>query len=265
MSLWFVTPAWQRYELTAVCLEQRRRAIEELRAVGIDAYQVVIADDENLDIARSVGAAIIECPNFASDGDTILGRRWNLGTEFAAREGAEWFVQIGSDSWIDPAFFVPLLDPDGPTLTSTTYAAVLPNRIACLSVSPKALEHAAGPYVFHRSLLEASRFAPCEERSLFTDTSTVAGIERSNGRRIEWQTRDVQRFQYVGFRMAPLMTTYKALKRRWLVRESLRPWELLRLFYPEDLVEQARLVMQKEIDRGPRRLDPNRHRVAADA
>lgn len=249
MSLWFITPAWQRYDLTAVCLEQRRRAIEALRRAGIDAYQVVVSDDENLDIARAAGAAVVECPNFAHNGDPILGRRWNLGMQFAARQDAEWFVQIGSDSWIDPAFFTPLSEPSK-TLTSTLYAAVTPTRIAALSVSPKALQHAAGPYVFHRDLLVAARFAPCEERSVFTDTSTVAGIERSNFTPIDWQTRDVHRFQYVGFRMAPLMTTYRALKRRWLIRESVRPWEILARHYPEDLVERARLVMQQESDHG---------------
>lgn len=241
MTLWFVTPAWQRYELTAICLEQRRRAIATLAEHGIEAHQVVIADDENLDIARSVGAATIECPN-EEDGKVILGRRWNLGTQYAAREGATWLVQIGSDSWIDPAFFVPLTEPEI-TLTSPAYAAVLPDRLAQLWVSPRNLTHAAGPYVFHRSLLEPSDFAPCEEHSLFTDTSTVGGIERTTGRPIAWQVRTVHPFQYVGFRMAPMMTTYRSLWRRWRVREHRHPWALLGSYYPADLVERARVVM----------------------
>lgn len=238
----FVTPAWQRYDLTAVCLEQRRRVIEALAGHGIDAFQVVIADDENLDIARAAGAATIECPN-AEDGQVILGRRWNLGTQFAAREGADWLVQIGSDSWIDPAFFLPLTEP-GVTLTSPAYAAVLAHRMAELWVSPGNLTHAAGPYVFHRSLLEPSDFAPCEEHSLFTDTSTVGGIERTTGRRITWQSRTIHPFQYVGFRRKPLMTTYRNLARRWLVREYRDPWPLLAQYYPPDLVERARRVMR---------------------
>lgn len=241
MSLWFVTPAFQRFALTEICLEQRRRVIAELAKHGIPAFQVVIADDENLDIARAAGAATIECPN-EEDGKVILGRRWNLGTQYAAREGAEWLVQIGSDSWIDPAFFLPLSEP-GVTLTSPAYAAVLPDRLAELSVSPRNLTHAAGPYVFHRSLLEPSDFAPCEAHSLFTDTSTVGGIERTTGRPVAWQVRTVHPFQYVGFRVPPLMTTYRSLWRRWRVRQHFNPWDVLGRYYPADLVERARVVL----------------------
>lgn len=241
-TLWFVTPAWRRYEMTALCLEQRRRVIEALAGHGIEAHQVVIADDENLDIARSVGAETVECPN-EEDGKVILGRRWNLGTQYAARQGAEWFVQIGSDSWIDPGFFLPLLSPEA-TLTSPAYAAVLPDRMAVLAVSPRNLRHAAGPYVFHRSLMAPSDFAPCEEHSLFTDTSTVAGIERTTGRPIKWVARTVHPYQYIGFRVAPMMTTYEALRNRWLTREYQDPWTVLRRAYPADLVERARVVME---------------------
>jgi len=242
VSLWFVTPAYQRFELTAVCLEQRNRVIAELAKHGIEAHQVVIADDENLDIARALGAATIECPN-TEDGRVILGRRWNLGTQFAAREGAEWLVQIGSDSWITTDYFVPLTKPDV-TLTSPAYVAVIPRRLALLSVSPQNLTHAAGPYVFHRSLMEPSDFAPCDEHSMFTDTSTVGGIERTTGKPVNWQVRTISPFQYVGFRHPPLMTTYRNLRRRWLVREMLHPWAVLSRYYPPDLVERARIVME---------------------
>ena len=56
-ALYFITPAFRRYELTAVCLEQHQRVIDELAKSGIEAHQVVVADDENLDIARSRGDA----------------------------------------------------------------------------------------------------------------------------------------------------------------------------------------------------------------
>lgn len=241
-SLWFVTPAWQRFEMTAICLEQRNRAIAELARRGIEAHQVVIADDDNLDVARGLGAAVIECPNFDDSGTAILGRRWNLGMQYAAAEGAEWIVQIGSDSWIDPAFFLPLPDTRR-TLTSTAYCAVQPGRMAQLKVSPQRIMHAAGPYVFHRSLLAPSRFAPCAETSNMTDTSTVLGIQKSTGRPIRWLPRTVHPFQYVGFRVEPMMTSYFALRRRWLVHEIDDPWPVLGSHYPQDLVERARLLM----------------------
>jgi hypothetical protein len=92
--------------------------------------------------------------------------------------------------------------------------------------------------------MEPSDFAPCDEHSLFTDTSTVGGIERTTGKPINWQVRTISPFQYVGFRQAPLMTTYHNLRRRWLVREMVHPWSILRQYYPADLVERARIVME---------------------
>ena len=240
-GIWFVTPAWGRYAITAVCLEQRRRVIAELAANGIEAHQVVIADDENLDTARALGADTVECPNALPDGTKILGRRWNLGMLHAAREGAEWIVQIGSDSWIATDYLLGPMDP-GLTRTSPAYCAVTPTRMARLMVAPSRMEHTAGPYVFHRSLLEPSGFASCEESSRFTDTSTIAGIVAS-GQEIRWQSVTVHPYQYVGFRVPPLMTTYRSLRRRWLVCE-MDPWKTLPRYYPPDLVTAARKAMQ---------------------
>ena len=106
MSMWFVTPAWQRYELTAVCLRQRQWVIEQLADHGIEARCVVVADDENLDIARALGFDVVEQRN-----DRGLGRKFNDGYEHAARAGATWIVPIGSDSWIDPRYFLPAPAP----------------------------------------------------------------------------------------------------------------------------------------------------------
>ena len=43
MSLWFVTPAWKREELTAVCLDQRLDVIRYLGTHGLEARCVVVA------------------------------------------------------------------------------------------------------------------------------------------------------------------------------------------------------------------------------
>ena len=101
MSVWFVTPAWRRFALSAVCFEQRRRVIDELAAHGIEAHCVVVADDRNLALAREAGFETVKRDN------RWLGSRFNDGIEYAGLHGAEWIVPIGSDSWIDPAYFLP--------------------------------------------------------------------------------------------------------------------------------------------------------------
>ena len=234
MNLWFVTPAWQRYEMTAICLEQRQRVIAELGEHGIEAHQVVIADDENLDIARSLGCATVERDN------DMVGRKFNDGMEYAGKEGAEWIVPIGSDSWIATDYFLDLEAPRY-TRTSEAYCSVRSDVLAELWVSPDRLEHSAGPYVFHRDLLEPVGFRPSAEGSVMVDTSTIRGIERR--RRIRWRPYTVHPFQYIGFRVSPMMTSHNRLVRRWGVRKH-DPWTTLRRYYPPDLVERARQAMR---------------------
>lgn len=221
--IFFVTPAWGRYELTAVCLEQRKLVIDHLATEGLEAHCVVIADDENLDTARAIGFDTVEQNN---DG---LGRRFNDGMQYAGEHGAEWIVPIGSDSWIDPAYFLPL--PHN-TRTSGMYAAVAADRMALLDVGG----NGAGPYMFHRSLLEGCGFRPAEDHlKRNIDSSTIRGI----GRPITWERRDLHSMQYIGFRGVPHITRYEDLKNIWGVSEVHDPLTALSEHYPADLVSRA--------------------------
>ncbi|HYI66355.1 MAG TPA: hypothetical protein VEW95_05490 [Candidatus Limnocylindrales bacterium] len=229
-SLYFVTPAWQRFELTAICLEQRRRVIDELAGHGIEAQCVVIADDENLDTARALGFETVERDN------EWLGRRFNDGMQHAGYHGADWIVPIGSDSWIDAAYFTPLPRATR-TRTSGMYAPVELARLAELRVGRRG----AGPYMLHRSLLEPIAFRPAiDEITRRVDSSTVRGIPGP----IRWERRDLHPLQYIGFRLPPLITEYDRLWERWGVVERTDPWEQLATVYPIDLVERARQAME---------------------
>lgn len=232
-GIWFVTPAYQRYALSEVCFEQRARVIATLKEQGIEAHCVVVADDENVDIARSFGFSVVEQNN------EWLGRKFNDGMQFAGRRGAEWVVPIGSDSWIDPAYFLPL-PHKWRTRSSRLYCVVTADRLGELSVADV---KGAGPYVFQRFQLQRTRFRPAkDELARGVDRSTVESI-----RSINWEQQDVHPFQYVGFRGEPHLTPYEGLVKRWGVREHTDPWAILARHYPQDLVDRARgvLTMQK--------------------
>jgi hypothetical protein len=233
VSIWFVTPAWRRYALSAVCFEQRRRVIETLAAAGVEAHCVVIADDANLDIARSCGFEVVERDN------RYLGRKFNDGMEYAGTHGATWIVPIGSDSWIDPAYLLPLPEP-GETRTSPLYTVVMANRLAELRVKDG---RGAGPFMIHRDLLAPCGFRPSKDdlpRGI--DTATLRGI-RAKGGVIEWRERNLHAYQYVGFRGKPTLSSYGYLKGHHGVRERLNPWAVLTAHYPVDLVKRARLAL----------------------
>lgn len=228
MSLWFVTPAWQRYELSGICFEQRARVIDTLAAEDIEAHCIVVADDENLDLARAVGFDTVERDN------EWLGRKFNDGIEYAGFHGATWIVPIGSDSWIDPAYFLPM--PERGTRTSHLYCAVTDERLGELRVtSPSGV----GPYMLHRSQLLRSGFRPArDDIGRYIDSSTIKGLDAPP----DWRFRDVHPYQYVGFRGEPHLTSYERLMARWGVAEH-DPWPILARYYPVDLVQRARAAL----------------------
>lgn len=224
--IYFVTPAWGRFALSNVCFEQRRRVIETLAAAGVEARCVVVADDENLDLARACGFDVVEQSN------EWLGRKFNDGMEYAGEHGADWIVPIGSDSWIDPAYFLPL--PERGTRTSPAYCVVERNRMAELMVRDA---KGAGPYMFPRALLAPSFRPAVDELHRGIDASTVRGLEP------DWQPRTLHPFQYVGFRGTPHLSSYGYLRGHHGVREHRAPWDVLARHYPPELVRQARAAL----------------------
>jgi hypothetical protein len=232
MSIWFVTPAWQRFEITAICLEQRRRMIDKLNSWGHEAYSVVVADDDNLDTAQKFGFSTVKTNN------DWLGRKFNDGIEYALQHGATWVVPIGSDSWLDP-WYLRELPPEVPDVvrTSELYSPVERDRLALLRVGGDA--NPAGPHCFHRDLLARRKGRPMPDRiNRNTDSNTLKAL-----RPFRWQKNDVQPLQYIGFRVKPYITEYEALWRAWGQVEHEQPWQMLKRYYDADLVDRAQAVM----------------------
>ena len=227
MSLWFVTPAYQRFDLTAVCLDQRLAVARYLAPYGIEVRCVVVADDDNLDLARERGMDTVEAPNVVSD-------KFNAGMAYAGEHGAAWIVPIGSDSWIDPQYFLGL--HKGTVRTSQWYCHVEADRLGEARVRKRG---GAGPYVFPRRVLEPVGFQPATAGLMrHVDSSTLAGLGPLTFRPFHRHP-----FQYIGFRVAPYITAYDSLMRLHGVQEHPKPWDLLRSYYPPELVERARQVV----------------------
>jgi glycosyltransferase involved in cell wall biosynthesis len=231
--IYFVTPAWQRFELTRVVLEQRRMVIDWLAERDVEAGCVVVADDANADIALELGFDVVRRKNYA------LGRKFNDGIEYAARNGAEWVVPIGSDSFIDPAYLFPL---PGPSVmrSSTLYALAEPGRLGRLQVKNAM---GVGPYMMPFAYLPKSLRPAAEYRKRGVDTSTIKGLRRRGWTR---EMVDLHPWQYVAFRRQggateghPQMNSYEKLYARLGVGEEYEVADRLSEFYPLRLVERA--------------------------
>jgi hypothetical protein len=231
VQLWFITPAFQRFALSEVCFDQWKQVATALAERGVELRVVVVADDENLDLARAAGFDTVEQNN------DWLGRRFNDGIEYACRNGADWVAPIGSDSFISADYLYPL-----PGLRTSRRARLLTvvrqDRLAELYVDLIGV----GPFMYHRSLLRPCGFRPAEDRiNRGCDTSTMLGI--AEHRTIRWQERNVSQYQHISFRGTPHLTKYSRLWVAYGVRELYDPWGVLPEHYPADLVERARLAI----------------------
>lgn len=250
MRLAFVTPAWRRAGITAICLSQRARLIEELAEDGIEAVSVVIADDENADTAEVLGMEVLRHPNYA------LGRKFNDGFEHACRElGADFVCPIGSDQWVHRAYFAELGGLTDAIRSGSDYAIVneggtLLARLVC------DYRGLCGPRVIPRALLEHVGFRPAADGARKgIDTWTLRGIAtaprfgrpgRPRAGRVEdipIQAYDVPALgalRYVDFKSDVQMNGYEPLRGLYGVREDDDPWATLQAAYPLDLVERMR-------------------------
>jgi hypothetical protein len=248
----FVCAAWRRYDVTRLVLAQRAHLCDELAVRGHEATAVIVADDENLDIARSFGFEVVEQSN------AHLGRKFNDGLEFACRElEAEHVVLIGSDDWMHVDLFDRLPadeasskwpTEDDPIVTWSPWPEALTGReIAIVDLGTGSLRRCRArgrygviPWIIPRKALEASDFRPIRDELTFgIDGSLVAGL----GGRCEWIFSDPHDLCRVDFKSDVNLNSFeKVTSALGYGPVCLDPWSILARCYPEHLVEMARDV-----------------------
>lgn len=169
-SVLLVTPAYRRYDLTALMLEQRRATFAEARKLGVECECVVIADDANLDIARGLGFATVEAPN-------VLGRKYNDGHEYAVREGFDFSFHVNSDQVFDPRLLGLLADAPRRRLLATHWMTAVSRS------GRRAITYQNPVWAMRIYPVEALRNAPrpcAEDIGRMCDTSTHEGVAAAN-------------------------------------------------------------------------------------
>ena len=227
-SVLLVTPAWQRYELTALMLA--RRAATDWGDVRVDT--VVIADDDNLDIARAHGFATVERDN------DWLGRRYNDGHEYAYTHGYDWSFHVNSDQAFDPRLLQAIVETPRTHVAATRWMAAVnaDGRRAAVYRNPiRAMQ------AFPRELL-AHNARPCRERLVRgCDKSTHDGVRRATG--AEDHIIEVGPLETVQFESAVQLTSWKRHQRLALADGSWEiavPWDALRSVHGPEFVNDMR-------------------------
>ncbi len=234
-SVWLVSPAFGRYAVTRLALAQRAHLAGVLADRGVDCHSVVVADDENLDIAREHGMATIEMGN---DG---LGRRFNAGFEYAGAHGADWLVHIGSDDWLHPDAFAPITDRH-----AGQDRIIAGRRIAFVDLltglmRPVPVNGGNGviPWIVPRAMMAPTGFRPIrEDRMRGIDGYLIRGLKARS--RVQWLFHDASDYARVDFKSDVGINTYRALPCSFTRGPQVDPWPLLAEHYPAELVALAR-------------------------
>lgn len=250
MNIWLVSPAWRRYSVTRLVLAQRRWLCDELAARGMQANSVIVADDHNLDIAAEYGFPTVEKDN------TDLGARFNVGYQYAAEQGADIFVHVGSDDWIHPDAFnvldvidlekTPAADPTpgAPIVWRKAPQVVAQRRLLIVDLARGQSQrcfvksmYGCIPWLIPRSALKPSGFSPIAPGLMRgIDGALLRGMKM----RPNWIVQDAPDEWCVDFKTETNVTPYRGLAHTLGVGDEEDPWPMLAEFYPPHLIAMAR-------------------------
>lgn len=237
-SLWFVVPASGRLDLAQICLRQLRRTCDDLADRGVDASAVVVADDENLDVARDLGFAWVRRDN------RFVSRKFNDGIQLACdrthnRRPADYVVPCGSDDWVHPSLFENL--PNNHTMVAFQRMSFVREDAQELTVRHLNNEGGCGIRIYPTSMLRRVGFRPADEdRKRGCDTSILVNVKRS-GALSMIDHRDIDPLHIVDWKSTgEQLNTYAAVDARHRAEHHADPFDALTGRFPDEALDEMR-------------------------
>jgi hypothetical protein len=223
MNVWLVTPAWSRPEVTRLALAQRAHLQGELAARGVTLSCVVVADDDNLEVAAEFGFDGLWQDN------EFLGRKLNDGIEYAWVRDADWICFCGSDNWLHPDLFEGLdsVVNDDDVVVAGRSLAVVDLASGRAVVSRPGGSKGVAPWLAPQLLFD--RFGP---RPVREDATSGMEMQLAIGLGLpRFVFHDPNPCARVDFKSEVGMTSFAAFDRPGL------PEARLRDFYPSELCD----------------------------
>jgi glycosyltransferase involved in cell wall biosynthesis len=232
MNVWIVIPAHGRAAVSRVAFAGIAWTLSELRKQQIDACGLVIADDENLNIATQAGLDTLERPN------RPLGRKWNDGYEYAFAHGATHVVSCGSDDWIHPELILAMRDAQtGKEIAATRLSSAMSPDGRELALLHIPYEGGDGIRLLPESLLASVGYRPTlDKRDRAIDGAMRDNLSRHQA--ISWTYVETHPLHIVDFKSDSNLTAYEAFAPAGYVTGTAVP-DALRDHYPARLVEMA--------------------------
>lgn len=239
-SVRFIVPAHGRVAVSRVSFAGLAWCCDELIALGIDANVWVIADDENLDLAREHGFGTVEAAN------RPLGAKWNDGFAAAGAEGIDFAITCGSDDWVYPALVAAWVDAHAAegraplTVVATRESSAVAPDGSELALLQIPYEGGDGVRMYPMELLSRVGFRPAiEERNRAIDGSMRDRLARSGPLRFAYVDRGP--LSIVDFKSdGEQLTGYPQLVKSFATATRPDVWQaLVDAGYPELLVSEA--------------------------
>lgn len=245
MEVCFVSPAHGRYAITELVLEQRKLLIDKLGEAGLSAISLVVADDDNLDIARSFGCEVLEHRN------DPLGKKCNAGLTRAI-ELADHIVWVGSDDWVHADAFIHLQETEIPTIRVGDKFSMVDTRAGKLLRCKSHSHYGAIPWIIPSELLIRGNGRLVRDHlNSGLDGDLIRGIRRNQGAHRKFQ---VVRDDPHEFRCVDLKSGENIHKFDRLRPLGISPLEdaqaALAGFYPAHLVERLKQFLPRETSCG---------------
>jgi glycosyltransferase involved in cell wall biosynthesis len=241
-SLWFVVPAHGRAKLARICLSQLRRTCDALTDYGIEATAVVVADDENLDTADSLGFATVRRDN------RFLSQKFNDGFQFALDEKvnprpADYVVPCGSDDWVDWRILTDL--PGRHEVRAFQHLSFVREDGLEIRAATARNNGGCGIRIYPRHVMEVAAFRPADEdRTRACDTSALVnltGCYARNRRQLRVVYGDVHVRQIVDWKSpSEQINEYEDILRALRAGPPADPFEELAGVYPDEALDEMR-------------------------
>jgi hypothetical protein len=230
-SLWFIVPAHGRLNLASICLQQLRYTCDALRAEGIEATAVVIADDENLHTARALGFGTIERDN------SFVSAKYNDGIQLACDPSlnprpADYVVPCGSDDWVDHRILLEL-PPEDTIYGFQRLSFVRPDGREMVQRFVN-VRGGCGIRIYPRQLFEQLHYRPADEdRKRACDTSIITNLWRMLRPKVVH--REIDPKQIVDWKSNDLqLNPYESLTFHRIFANPQDPFEGLAGMYPDE-------------------------------
>ncbi len=247
-SLWFVMPAHGRLQMAEICMRQLRRTCDELTASGIEATAVVVACDENLDLAKGLGFGTVERPN------QYVSQRFNDGIQLALDPSvnprpADFVMPIGSDDWIDWRIINARTLPAPNEVVGFQHISFVREDGQELTKTFLNYTGGCGMRLYPRQLLEPLNYRPAEEDlRRGCDTSILTNV-RAASDDVHVMHVATDPLQIVDWKTpAQNLNNYRQVAARHFRNSSPGdPWEELGDVYPADALEEMRRLYDLEL------------------